>query len=293
MSKSDHSTQDAQAARWEYPDITSDEHITSMRRNAVNKPMRWQYEPPEADPEPEPDDQPAQLTAEELDEIREQARQEGQADGHEEGLKNGYDEGFQRGYDEGLLKGRDAGENEAKIQAQQMQQELGLRWQQLFDHMRHPALQINEAIERQLVLMTSALAKSICLHEVQTNPASILHVIQTSIDELGEQAKELTLSLHPDDLALVEQRWSEAERTDMGWRLRADETLTRGGCVVDTPVTRVDATFEARINDVFRRYVQGINPSRAEPMRSQPDVDAVEQLKAQSSSADEAGISDE
>lgn len=293
MSKSDRPGQDAHATRWEYPDITSEDHFTSLRRNAVNKPMRWRYEPPETEPAQDTaEDSPPQLTAEELETIRAEAQQEGHAEGHQEGLKSGYDEGFQSGYDEGLLKGREAGESEAKVSAEQINQELGLRWQQLFDHMRHPALQINEGVERQLVLMTTALAKAICLHEIQTNPTIIQQVVHQAVSELDEQAKELTLSLHPQDLALIEQRWSEQERAEMGWRLRGDETLTRGGCVVETAVTRVDASLESRINDVFRRYVQGITPSRGESLRTEPEVDAVEQLKASRASVADNDIAE-
>lgn len=271
-----------QPIAWEYPDITSEEQITSLRRNAVNKPMRWQYEPPEPEPEgTESADAPPQLTAEMLEEIREAARQEGYAEGLEQGQKEGYEGGYQQGHDEGRLAGKDAGEQEAKLAAEQLQQELGIRWQQLFEHMRQPALQISEGVERQLVMMTATLAQAICMHEVTTSPTLIGKVLEHALAELGEQAQQIKIALHPDDLALIKQRWSAAEREDMGWRLLADETLTRGGCVVTTPVTRVDATLETRINDVFRHYIQGISASTGAPLRSEPSQDAVAMMRSE------------
>lgn len=279
-----------QPIAWEYPDITSEEQVTSLRRNAVNKPMRWQYEPPEPEPDVTDDaDSPPQLTAEMLEEIREAARQEGYAEGLEQGQKEGYEAGYQQGHDEGRLAGQEAGEQEAKLAAERLHQELGIRWQQLFEHMRQPALQISEGVERQLVMMTATLAQAICMHEVTTNPILIGKVIEHALAELSEQAKQIKIALHPDDLTLIHQRWSDAEREEMGWRLLADETLTRGGCVVTTPVTRVDATLETRINDVFRHYIQGISASNGAPLRSEPSQDAVAMMRSESA-ADVASV---
>lgn len=274
--------QSGQPIAWEYPDITSEEQITSLRRNAVNKPMRWQYEPPEADVEVDDDEESTpQLTAEMLEQIREEARQEGYAEGLEQGQQAGYASGHQQGFDEGRVAGKEAGEQEAKAASEQLQQELGTRWQQLFEHMRQPALQISEGVERQLITMTATLAQAICMHEITTSPTLIAKVLEHALAELNEQAKEIKIALHPDDLTLIKQRWTEAERDELGWRLLADETLTRGGCVVTTPVTRVDATLESRINDVFRYYIQGISASQGGPIRSEPAQDAVEMMRRQ------------
>lgn len=271
-----------QPTAWEYPDITSEEQITSTRRNAVNKPMRWQYEPPEPEAETaDAEEAPPQITAEMLEAIREEARQEGYAEGLEQGQQAGYESGYQQGFDEGRLAGKEAGEQEAKVAAEQLQQELGLRWQQLFEHMRQPALQINEGVERQLVTMTATLAQAICMHEVSTSETLIGKVLEQAVDELSEQATQLKIALHPDDLELIKQRWSDTERDEMGWRLVADETLTRGGCVVTTPITRVDATLESRMNDVFRHYIQGMSGSNGAPIRSEPNQDAVKMTRRQ------------
>ena len=275
-----------QPIAWEYPDITSEDQITSQRRNALNRPMRWQYEPPEAEPEPEVTEatqSPPQLTAEMLEGIREAAREEGYADGLEQGQKKGYEAGYQQGHSEGRLAGKEAGEQEAKLAADRLQQELGIRWQQLFEHMRQPALQISEGVERQLVMMTATLAQAICMHEVTTSPTLISKVLEHALAELSEQAKQIKIALHPDDLALIKQRWSDLEREEMGWRLLSDDSLTRGGCVVTTPVTRVDATLETRINDVFRHYIQGISASTGAPLRAEPSEDAVALMRAEKS----------
>lgn len=282
-----------QPTAWEYPDITSEEHISSLRRNAVNKPMRWQFEPPEEEQASEEEASPPQLTAEMLEAIREEGRQEGYAEGLDQGREAGYEEGFRQGHDEGLLAGKTAGEAQAAAQAKQLQEELSIRWQQLFEHMRQPALQISEGVERQLVTMTATLAQAVCMHEITTNPAVIQQVLQSAIEELNEQAEQIKIALHPEDLALIEARWSVEERAEMGWRLLADETLTRGGCIVTTPVTRVDATLEARINDVFRYYIQGLTGSNGQPMRAEPEQDAVSQLRAEQSAQRDAATAED
>ncbi|MGX5915149.1 flagellar assembly protein FliH [Aliidiomarina sp. Khilg15.8] len=288
MADSEQPGEQGSTSRWEYPDITSEDYIKSERRNAVNKPMRWQFEPPEEPHEDDTEDEPEpKMTAEMLEAIQEEARQEGFAQGHDEGLKAGHEEGYGKGYDEGLLAGKEAGEQEAKAMVEQATAELSTRWQQLFEHMRHPALQINEAVERQLVAMTASLAQAVCLHEIETNPKVIQQVVQKAVAELAEEGEKLTLHLHPDDLALVQERWDEKSRTEMGWKLREDATLTRGGCVVVTAVTRVDATLESRIADVFKYYIQGLSGSSSDSMRSEPKEDAVKAAQAEQTKSPE------
>jgi flagellar assembly protein FliH len=293
MSDSQQPDEQKHPERWEYPDITSDDYIKSERRNAVNKPMKWQFEPPEEPVEEEAAEEPEpKLTAEMLEAIQEEARREGFAQGHDEGLKAGHEEGYDKGYHEGLLAGKEAGEVEAKAMVEEATAELSTRWQQLFEHMRHPALQINEAVERQLVAMTASLAQAVCLHEIETNPAVIQQVVQKAVAELAEEGEKLTLHLHPEDLALIEARWNEAARQDMGWKLREDPSLTRGGCVVVTAVTRVDATLESRIADVFKYYIQGLSGSSNDTMRSEPQVDAVEAERIAKANAEASAAPD-
>ena len=53
---------------WDLPDITTEDLKAGESRNALNKPRKWHYEPPEPEPEEE---KPEPLTAQQLEEIRE------------------------------------------------------------------------------------------------------------------------------------------------------------------------------------------------------------------------------
>ncbi|HEY9447557.1 MAG TPA: FliH/SctL family protein, partial [Burkholderiales bacterium] len=57
------------------------------------------------------------------------------------------------------------------------------------------------------------------------------------------------LVLHPDDVALVQQHLAH-DLEAAGWLICGDETLTRGGCRVDAASGELDATLEARWEQV-------------------------------------------
>ena len=87
------------------------------------------------------------------------------------------------------------------------------------------------------------------LAQVRRELATPLEPLKATVQEalalLVEDGKPATLRLHPDDLALL-----QAEPTTpwagVAVQLQADDSLTPGGCVVESPQGAVDATVEKR-----------------------------------------------
>ena len=73
-----------------------------------------------------------------------------------------------------------------------------------------------------------------------------------------------TLHLNPDDVDLV--RAAFALDTDgFTWRIEPDPRVTRGGCLIETEASRIDATVESRVAAIASKMFGGERDSDREP----------------------------
>ncbi|MCC5854629.1 MAG: flagellar assembly protein FliH [Idiomarina sp.] len=246
---------------WDLPDITEDGTPEESRRNALNKPLRWRYEPPESDREDGSDDDehaPMGMTAEALEAIREAARLEGFEEGRKEGLETGHKEGFDAGYADGEKAGREAGEKAASETAAALQQQLSERWEVIIEALRQPTKLVDEALEKQLIHMVMELARAVCWQEVTQNPEIVREALKRGIQDLGMSSQRVEIHVNPEDFMLIDSRWDEKTRTDKGWFVYSDEAVSRGGCRIQTPLAEIDTSLEARMAEVFENLLNGL-----------------------------------
>ena len=72
------------------------------------------------------------------------------------------------------------------------------------------------------------------------------------------------IRLHPEDADLIQAAFALGEDT-RSWRLEADPLMTRGGCIVETDVSRIDASVESRLAAIASRMLGGDRESDREP----------------------------
>ncbi|RWU09603.1 flagellar assembly protein FliH [Pseudidiomarina gelatinasegens] len=173
----------------------------------------------------------------ELQKLREEARQEA----YHEGLQQGQKEGYQAGLEQGLKEGREQGLTEYTAQTKSALAPLGLliketdtALQNIETHMAESMLQLALTVGRQLA--GEALA---------ANPEQVLELIRAILHEDPMLNDKPVLLLHPDDLKLAQQHL-EQELAAIGWKLRADDRLERGGCRLVSADGELDATIETR-----------------------------------------------
>lgn len=179
---------------------------------------------PKAEP-PRPD-----VSVEALERIQRDAY----AEAFEQGKREGYDAGFQEGRDAGLKQGQAEGRR------------LVERLRQVLDATAEPAAQLDQAAEDEFAALALAAARQVIRREIQTQPGEVVAVVREAVGLLPLAAREITVRLHPEDAAFVGETLGEGERS--AWQLQDDPTLSRGGCVVETPRSRVDASLERRLS---------------------------------------------
>lgn len=157
-----------------------------------------------------------------LEEIAEQARQKGHA--------------------EGLLQGQAA----AKRENQQTAGELAALWKS----MQRPILNQDSEVSEYLLALVVAISELVIRRELTTDQNLIRSVLDESLSSLAENESAITITLNPSDKALVEQLLDEKRTTA---DLVADEAMLRGGCLIERGHGIVDATTEARIRGIVEQ----------------------------------------
>jgi len=178
-------------------------------------------------------------TAEEVEHIYQQARNEGL----EAGKKEGYEAGFAAGQAAGYAEGKAKGEQEAVRLASlgtAFADALGALEQQMAGDLLNLALEMSKQMLREAL---------------RVKPEALLPAVQEAMRGLLPNTRQPTLVLHPEDAALVREHLA-TELSHLPWRIIEDAKMGRGGCRVESENGEVDATMEnrwRRLNEALGR----------------------------------------
>jgi len=244
------------AKAWDLPYVeTPKSKQDEGKTNALNFRTDWKYEPPEEEEEILPP------TAQEIEEIRQAAHDEGFAqgktlgfeEGKAEGIEQGLAEGRESGHAEGLAQGLDEGKAQIDAQVEV--------WQKLIGHIHDPLSQTNDQTRDQLVKLAVTLAKAVIKTEVTTNQDVILQALAEGMKALPVSQNRYQIHMNPEDVVLVTDSIGEAAISEKGWHFIDAPTLQRGGCDITTEHNAVDVSIERRCRDVIDKFLtnQGLS----------------------------------
>lgn len=174
-------------------------------------------------------------SVEELEAMREAARQEGFAQGLEEGRAQGHDEGHAQGYAEGA----EAGQREAAAELEQMRLVAA--------SFGDAIARADDTIARDVLDLALRLARGMVRTGFDVRPELILSVVRDAIDQLPVLQQPAVLTLNPLDAELVRHGMAD-ELSKGGWRIVENGAIARGGCKVETATNQIDAQATARWN---------------------------------------------
>ncbi|HCM48548.1 MAG TPA: flagellar assembly protein FliH, partial [Colwellia sp.] len=158
---------------WSLPDVQNKPSVQDNEKtNALGIKNNWVYEPPAVEEiEPEP------LTAQDIEEIRQAASDEGFGQGKEEGFAKGYEEGKAKGLEEGKAQGIEEGNEQGLAQGKEHIDEQSANWQSLIDQLHQPLASVEKNVEEQLLNLVLQLTEAVVLHEAKTNPDILMAAI--------------------------------------------------------------------------------------------------------------------
>lgn len=237
---------------WSLPDVQDQPSIHNQNKtNALGKKSNWVYEPPEEEEiEPEP------LTAQEIEDIRQAASEEGFNQGKEEGFAKGYEEGKAKGAEEGKLQGIEEGTEQGLALGKEKIDEQSASLDKLIEQLHHPLASVEKNVEEQLLNLVLQLTEAVVLHEAKTNPDILMAAIATGIKNLPSNDVETQISLNPSDIQLVEIQFGAEHIKQQGWRLLPAPQISQGSCQIENSTSNIDLQMKARLKQVLEPFLQ-------------------------------------
>lgn len=209
--------------RWEMGTIDGSPRA-SMSTPAARRTAERRNTAPPPSPPPAP-----KVDLADLARIRREARMDGEAEGRAAGLA----EGRKVGHTEGLATGLAAATAHAE--------RLRALARSLPDALRRA----EEELSQTVLALALDVARQVVHRTLKAEPEWVLPVVRDLLNTEPALRGEPRLLLHPDDVALVRSSLGE-EIEAAGWQMRADDTITRGGCRVQSATGELDGTLETR-----------------------------------------------
>jgi len=156
----------------------------------------------------------------------------------------------QQARDEAHKQGYAAGTQQAHSEATQIHA--------LLQNLQDAINQVDEQIAQSLLDLSLEVAHKMVQETLQVKPEVILKIISDAIKGLPHFNQNAHLILHPDDADLVRKQMGD-QLSHAGWKIFTDAQIRRGGCRVETAHSNVDATTEAR----WKRIVESIGRDRS------------------------------
>lgn len=201
------------------------------------------------------------LTASDIDEIRQAAREdgfrEGRDAGYQEGFAEGQEKGHQEGLEAGLAEGREKGEQQGREESRQDVDAKLERLEQVMGELLQPISRHEDELEAALVNLTTELARAVVYRDLATDSSQIQAVVRRAIEALPSTTDNVRIHVHPDDAALITD---VATRLDAPSSIVEDPAIMPGGCKVETRNSLVDFTVEKR----FQKAVRGMFDKQSE-----------------------------
>ena len=242
----------AQVDTWSVPNVQSDIEEVQGQTNALGKSRNWRYEPPEESNVAEP----VPLTAQDIEDIRQAAFDEGFSQGKADGFAKGFEEGKVSGHEEGLSTGHEEGVAQGLAEGKETSDQQVAAMQALIEQLHQPLLNVEKNVEAQLLQLVVQLTHAVTKHEAKTNPDILLSAIAEGIKALPGQESQTQILLNPQDIKLVEQQFGASHIKEQGWRLLAAPQLSPGSCQIENSTSNIDLSVKSRLNEVLESFLQ-------------------------------------
>ncbi|HKQ48352.1 MAG TPA: FliH/SctL family protein [Phycisphaerae bacterium] len=176
------------------------------------------------------------------------------AAGHEEGLQEGLAKGQESGHAAALAEARErfAAEQASLVSTlSELTQQFTAKRERLYLEAR-----------QDVAVLAIAIASRICNKLAGAEELAVASAAQACQDALGmlSEATQVVVRAHPADAAAIERfcdEWSRTVKTARNVRIVEDPAVGRGGVVVESSESVVDATITSRVERIADELVAG------------------------------------
>lgn len=193
--------------------------------------QRWEMA--SFDPPPPPDPVAERAHELELQRLRDEAHAQGLASGHVAGQALGY----QAGFDQGLAQGFEKGRQEALAEAAHLAG-LAQSFKAALDG-------VQGELSETFVALALDIAQQVVRQHIAHDPVALVACAREVLAAEPALTGAPLLIVNPADLPVVEAYLKE-ELEALGWSVRTDSTIERGGCRAQAASGEIDASIGSR-----------------------------------------------
>jgi flagellar assembly protein FliH len=157
----------------------------------------------------------------------------------------GYAEGYAAGFAQGHAQATMEGQRQITEYIATQGQENAATFASLFDNVRQQLAQAEQVMAQGVLELACELARQVLRHEMSTNPNALQPVVREALGMLAVDSKAAVVRMNPLDIEALAEVVRQ-EFSNLALTLLPDATLVRGGCLVESAGTVVDATVEKR-----------------------------------------------
>jgi flagellar assembly protein FliH len=157
----------------------------------------------------------------------------------------GYAEGYAAGFAQGHAQATLEGQRQISEYIDTTGKESAATFASLFGSVREQLDQAEQVMARGVLELACELARQVLRHEMSTNPNALQPVVREALGMLSVDSKAAVVRMNPLDIEVLAEVVRQ-EFSSLALTLLPDATLARGGCLVESAGTVVDATVEKR-----------------------------------------------
>ncbi len=161
-----------------------------------------------------------------------------------------YSEGWQEGY----VQGKQAGREEADKELQEATQALAEALEKV-NSLRSSLLRQNK---QDMVRLVLTISEQVIQAEVRTREDIIQQAVEKAIQS-AVQSEECRIKVNPRDMEVVQEKKPLFLASVSGLKdivFEAEESVTPGGCIVESEQGMVDATIETQLEKIREQLFQ-------------------------------------
>lgn len=164
------------------------------------------------------------------------------------------------------MEGLEAGRKEALEQLELERRELGKRLGSVLDNLAHPYDDLDPELAGELAFLAVHVGATLFRAALSVRPEQVVQIVLAALEALPSHDRRPVVRLHPEDARLCREVLSRDNKVVA--RLDADPDIERGGCVVHSSSSRVDARVASRIEAVTTALLEeqlqaGLDPAHS------------------------------
>jgi flagellar assembly protein FliH len=177
-----------------------------------------------------------------------EVEQPGQATRHDAEVRDIKETARASGYAEGYAAGMQA----ARAMLDSQKKTL----QQISDSLQAELGQFSQTMAEEVLKLALDLTRAMLRQAQTVHPELIIPVVQEALNRLPPMVHPIQMLVNSDDARLLKDAFAD-EIASYGLKIRVDNTLSSGGCKLETTASQVDATVESR----WKRLTHALNQS--------------------------------